>query len=257
MRDCGENGHHPATQKIVVCKYILTYNAEVKKRATAKYERRASEVRQKQIVDAATRIIATRGSRRFTAELLGAEVGITGGAIFRHFESMDAIVDAVVDRMETILFDGFPPKATDPIERLGEFFRHRVRAIVSHPDMPRLLLSDHLAQTGSPTHARRVEAFRRRTRSFVFQCLSEARDSGILNGEVEPEEGTILVAGSILALAHAKVRAPRSGEIGQLAHKVWKTLETLFRRKNQAAVRTHTPRQAAGQARPTPIGNLE
>jgi hypothetical protein len=72
MRDCRENGHHPANQKIVVCKYILTYNADVKKRGTGKYERQATDVRQKQIVDAAMRIIATRGSRRFTANFSGA-----------------------------------------------------------------------------------------------------------------------------------------------------------------------------------------
>jgi AcrR family transcriptional regulator len=229
----------------------------VKKRKTAKLERRTTDVRKMQIVDAAMRIIATKGSRRFTAELLGAEVGITGGAIFRHFKSMEAIVDAVIDRMETILFEGFPPEAADPMERLGEFFRHRVRAIVSHPNVARLLLSDHLAQAGSRTHARRIEAFRRRSRSFVFQCLCEARDSGILNGEVEPGEGTILVAGSMLALAHARIRVPKSKEVGQLAHQVWKTIETLFRRKNQAAVRIPTPRQTAGQARFIAVGKLK
>jgi AcrR family transcriptional regulator len=206
-----------------------------------------------QIVDAAMRIIATKGSRRFTAELLGAEVGITGGAIFRHFKSMEAIVDAVIDRMETILFEGFPPEAADPMERLGEFFRHRVRAIVSHPNVARLLLSDHLAQAGSRTHARRIEAFRRRSRSFVFQCLCEARDSGILNGEVEPEEGTILVVGSMLALAHAKIRVPKTREVGQLAHKVWKTIEILFRKKSRAAARTQTPRRTAHQLRLSPV----
>jgi AcrR family transcriptional regulator len=228
---------------IIVCKYLLTYTAAVNKQGKAKHERRTTDVRQMQIVDAAMRIIATKGTRRFTAELLGAEVGVTGGAIFRHFKSMDAIVNAVADRMETILFEGFPPEATDPIKRLGEFFQHRVRAIVAYPHVSRILLSDHLAQAGGPTHARRIEAFRRRSRNFVFQCLCEARESGILNRGIEPEEGTILIVGSILALAHVKTRVPKTREVGQLAHKVWQTMEILFRSQGPSTVRIRSPRQ--------------
>ena len=188
-----------------------------------KQVRKSTGIRQVQIVDAAMRIIASKGPRKFTAELLGARVGITAGAIFRHFKNMDAIIEAIVGRIEEILFEGFPPEAADPIERLGIFFQHRVRTIVTHPHVSRILLSDHLAQ------ARRLEEFKRRSRDYVFKCLREASESGLLRGEAGPEEGTVLVLGVIFALAHSITRVPDPRKVEHLASRVWRIIESTLR----------------------------
>ncbi len=199
-----------------------------------KQERKATDIRQGQIVDAAMRIIASKGPRKFTAELLGARVGVTPGAIFRHFKSMDDIVEAIVGRMEEILFEGFPAKAADPIERLGVFFKHRVRTIVSHPHVSRILLSDHLAQAGKRAQAKRLEEFKRRSHDFVFECLRAAGELGLLRGEAGSEEGTVLVMGSIFALAHSITRASDPREIEQLAGRVWNVIESALRGRPSA-----------------------
>ena len=214
-----------------------------------KQERKATGIRQVQIVDAAMRIIASKGPRKFTAELLGAKVGVTAGAIFRHFKSMDAIVEAIVGRMEEILFEGFPPKAADPIERLGCFFQHRVRTIISHPQVSRILLSDHLAQAGSRTQARRLEEFKRRSRDFVLECLRTAGESGLLRGEAGPEEGTVLVMGSIFSLAHSTTRVSDPSEVEQLAGRVWNVIESTLRGRRNTEVTAggvgRSPRQTS------------
>jgi len=232
-------------RKGLVSKHILTYNDAVHHRKTPKQQRRSTDVRQVQIVDAAMRIIASKGARKFTAELLGREVGVTSGAIFRHFKSMEVIVDAAVDRMEAILFEDFPPKAADPIERLGIFFQRRVQAIVANPHISRMLLSDHLAQAGGRDQTKRIVEFKRRSRAFVFECLQEARRSGMLLGETGPEEGTILVLGSILALAHSGTRVPDKREVGRLSGKVWAVIESTLRGRRGTAVRLHRSRRFA------------
>lgn len=230
--------------KDIVSKWILTYTAAMETRRVRRQERRTTDVRQGQIVDAAMRIIASKGSRKFTAKLLGARVGVTAGAIFRHFKTMDAIVDAVVQRMEVILFEGFPPEAADPIERLGIFFQRRVRAIVANPDVSRMLLSDHLAQAGGRAQAKRLEEFKQRSRDFVFECLREAQESGIL-GAAGPEEGTILVLGSIFALAHSSTRVPENKEVEQLSRKVWGLIEATLRGRRNAAAHVSGSRRFA------------
>jgi AcrR family transcriptional regulator len=222
-------------------------------RKTRKQHRRATDVRQAQIVDAAMRIIASQGARKFTAELLGERVGVTGGAIFRHFKSMEAIVDAVVDRMEAILFEDFPPEAADPIERLGIFFRCRVQAVVGNPHVSRMLLSDHLAQAGGKAQAQRVVEFKRRSRHFVLECLREAERSGLLRGDAGPEEGTILVLGGILALAHSRTRVPERKEAEQLSPRVWSVIESTLRGRRAAAVRVPGPRHLAQRSGPNAV----
>jgi AcrR family transcriptional regulator len=191
--------------------------------------RKTVSARETQIVDVAMRIIATKGARRFTAQLLATEIGVTAGAIFRHFESMEAIVDAVVERMGAILFEGFPPEAPDPIERLGLFFQHRTRTIRANPHVSRMLLSDHLSQAAGPAQAARLEEFKRRSRAFVVGCLREAEQDGTLSKEISPEAGAVIMLGSILSLAHATARITSGAGLERLADEVWAAIERTLR----------------------------
>jgi AcrR family transcriptional regulator len=192
-------------------------------------ERKPTSARRAQIVDAAMRIIATKGARRFTAQLLASEIGVTAGAIYRHFDSMDAIVDAVVQRMGALLFEGFPPEASDPIERLGLFFRRRTQTILANPHISRLLLSDHLAQAAGSAQAGRLEEFKQRSQTFVLGCLREARRDGALSGPVSPEAGAIIVLGSILRLSHASARITGGAKIERLSDEVWSAIGRALR----------------------------
>jgi AcrR family transcriptional regulator len=187
--------------------------------------RKSTEVRQTQIVDAATRIIATRGARRFTAQLLATEIGVTPGAIFRHFKSMDAIVGAVVDQVETTLAADYPPPVENPLERLHVFFQRRVRTIARSPHLSRMLLSDQLAQAGGRRPALRVQAFKARSQAFVLGCLREAERRGELKGDAGPEVGAVLVIGAIFALAHTSTRVLGRSRIERLSAQVWATIE--------------------------------
>lgn len=191
--------------------------------------------RQAQIVDAALRIIATKGSRRFTTQLLAKEVGLTGGALYRHFSGMDEVVDAVVDRVGQVLFEGFPPEADDPVERLRLFFYRRARTILGNPHVSRLLLSDHLAQAGGTAQSRRLDEFKRRSREFVMKCLTEAGGAGLLVDGMTPGAGAVVVLGSILALSHAAPRVPNGGDSEPLFDEVWSGIERMLRRPAGAA----------------------
>ncbi|MFH1017065.1 MAG: TetR/AcrR family transcriptional regulator [Pseudomonadota bacterium] len=192
-------------------------------------ERKPTELRQTEIVDAAMRILAFQGARRFTAQLIGEQVGVTAGAIFRHFKTMDAIGDAIIDRLEAILFQGFPPKEGDAIERLGVFFRQRVQTIVANPHISSILLTDHLAQTAGQARANRLKMFKQRSRNFVLACLREARRTGTLRGNAGTQEGAILVLGAIFALAHARMRTQDGAAIERLARSVWSVIESTLR----------------------------
>jgi AcrR family transcriptional regulator len=204
-------------------------------------DRKPTAARRAQIVDAAMRILATKGARRFTAQLLANEVGLTAGAIYRHFEGMDAIVDAAVERMGALLFEGFPPQAEDPIARLGAFFRHRTETLLAYPHVARLLHSDHLAQAAGPAQAGRLEEFKRRSQTFVLGCLREAHKDGTLNRQTSPEAGAIVVLGSILRLSHAGARIAGEAKIEQLSDEVWSALERALR----------TPRRPGTLAKPS------
>ena len=189
--------------------------------------RKSTGVRRAEIADAALRIIAEQGARRFTARALANEVGVTDGALFRHFPNMDAIVDAVVERMETMLFSIALPADADPIDRLGVFFRRRVAVIVAHPHLARLLFSDQLAQLGGAARAKRMTGFKRRTREYIESCLAEAAEKGLLGDRLGPREGALLVQGAVFAFGHL---GGSRADVKRMTTNVWSALESLLRR---------------------------
>jgi AcrR family transcriptional regulator len=195
--------------------------------------RKPAGSRRREIADAALKVISEQGLARFTSLAIAREVGVSDAALFRHFATKEAIVLAVVDRVEEILFSGFPPTGKDPIERLGAFFRRRIEVIRENPGVARLVNSEQLAQAAPPEGVARVVEFRRRSQSFVRGCLAEAHRQGLLGEGLGPEEAAVLVLGALLALAHAPsaARAP-----AQLPERVWAALERLLRRTGRRAV---------------------
>ena len=181
--------------------------------------RKSTGVRRAEIADAALRIIAEQGARRFTARALANEVGVTDGALFRHFPNMDAIVDAV--------FSIALPADADPIDRLGVFFRRRVAVIVAHPHLARLLFSDQLAQLGGAARAKRMTGFKRRTREYIESCLAEAAEKGLLGDRLGPREGALLVQGAVFAFGHL---GGSRADVKRMTTNVWSALESLLRR---------------------------
>ncbi len=189
--------------------------------------RRNASERRTEIADAALAVIAAQGLGRFTAAAVAAAVGVSDAALFRHFESMDDIVLAAIDRAGAILFEDFPPPASDPIERIGQFFRRRVAVIASHPGVARVLLSNELAFAAPAAGVLRVADFKRRSVGFVRQCLNEAAAAGLLSSAVSHQAAVVVITGSLLALAHQA--GGISGQSNGIADEVWATLERVLR----------------------------
>jgi len=191
-------------------------------------KRQRGEVRRPQIADAALRIIGTRGLREFTVQALAREIGVSDAALFRHFPSKLAIVLGAIDRMEEILFEGFPPEAADPLARLGRFFELRVDSVTAHPGVARLLFSEDLALAGGAEGADRVAVFKRRSLDFVRVCLEEARRRRRLTADIGTREATLLVVGALLALLHAGARVADPAAVRRQARRVWRLLERVL-----------------------------
>jgi AcrR family transcriptional regulator len=206
--------------------------------------RRPAEDRRREIADAALRVIAVEGLGRFTALAIAREVELTDGALFRHFPSKEAIVDAAIDRVEELLFDGHPPAADDPIDRLGAFFRARVAVIRDNPGISPLLMSDELAKAASAEGVKRVADLRRRSTAFVRSCIAEAERRKGLAAGLRAEEASVVVLGSLLALAHSAGIAAEP--VSAVAPRVWTALEKLLRRPHRRIIarRRSAPRTA-------------
>ncbi|MDO8568900.1 MAG: TetR/AcrR family transcriptional regulator, partial [Dehalococcoidales bacterium] len=65
--------------------------------------RESTLVRQRQIVSAARKVIIKHGSEHVTVRRIAQEVGVSEGAIYRHFKSKRDVLSLLVDDIENTL----------------------------------------------------------------------------------------------------------------------------------------------------------
>ncbi len=188
--------------------------------------RRTSEDRQLQLADAAMHIIATRGIAALSTRSLAEQVGLSTGAIFKHFASLDALLAAVVTRIENLLESTYPPPTLPPLERLQRFIEARSTAVGNQLGILRLLLSEQFLLALPKSSSARLEGCVKKTRAFVLACLRDGQAEGALRSDLPAETLAPIVMGTVqmLALAPSKARQ-RNAE----ARAVLGSLLTLLR----------------------------
>jgi len=168
--------------------------------------RRTSEVRQVELTDAALHIIATKGIAALSTRSLAQQVGLSSGAIFRHFPSIEALLDAVVSRVEAVLEATLPSAALPPVERLERFVEARSMAVGNQLGILRLVLSEQFLLALPRSGSRRLSACVQKTRTFISECLREGQAAGDLRADLPTDTLAPIVMGTVqmLALSSAK-----------------------------------------------------
>ncbi len=177
-------------------------------------ERRPSEARQVELVDAALEIIATQGVQSLTTRSLAVAVGLTTGAIFRHFASLDALRSAVVTRVEEVLEGTYPPTSLPPAARLAQFIEARSAAVGAHRGVLRLLMSEQFHLALPQADAARLARAVTRTRQFLVETVREGQATGDFRADVTPEAIAPIVMGTTQVLAWTGQGGRRASDAG-------------------------------------------
>ena len=94
---------------------------------TALHEDAGNPSRREQILQAAARLFAERGSRAVGVDDVGAAVGVTGPAIYRHFASKDAMLAEMLVRISERLLAG----GTAVVAAAGDDPSAQLRALIA------------------------------------------------------------------------------------------------------------------------------
>ena len=162
--------------------------------------RRSSAERRKQIVEAALRIIGRKGIRSLTMSVLAEEVGVTSGALFRHFASRGEILEEMasyaVEKLETT----FPAQSLPPLERLLTLARKRVALLGGDPGLSWLMRSEQASLSLPPKAIKALRGIVQRSRSFLLEAIREGVEQQSIRNDIEAEILLIPVVGTIHAL---------------------------------------------------------
>jgi AcrR family transcriptional regulator len=131
---------------------------------TALHGDAARPSRREQILRAAAQLFAERGSRSVGVDDVGAAVGVTGPAIYRHFASKDAMLAEMLLRISERLLEGGAEVAAaagdDPGDQLRALIDFHVEFALDNPAL--ITVQDRDLGALSEPDARRVRQLQRR-----------------------------------------------------------------------------------------------
>jgi AcrR family transcriptional regulator len=156
--------------------------------------------RREQIVGAATRVFAEKGFRRATTREVARAAGVSEGTIYNYFEDKDALLLAILDRLnetERRGADFEEGMATDFRGFLDQYLRLRMSMMWKNREVFRVALSEMLVN---------AELRERYLRSVVDPTMKIAEDnfrSRMEQGEVRKTDAPLAmrsVAGAVLGV---------------------------------------------------------
>lgn len=160
--------------------------------------------RRQQIADTALAIIGRQGLSALTTAALAKEIGLTSGALFRHFASREAILEEAVRRAEVRVDATFPDADLPPTDRLRRLARARIRLLSKDPGLVWLLRSEEALLALPQAAVDRLRGLAARSRAFIQAAIKEASAQGALRADLAPD---VLLL-TFTATVHALIQGP-------------------------------------------------
>lgn len=162
--------------------------------------RKPTAIRRTEIARAVLRIIGTQGVTALTTSRLAAEVGVTSGALFRHFASQDDILRYANQHAVARIEATFPDDSLAPVRRIRTLAANRVRVLGADPGLTWFIHSDQAALALPADAAALLRTVVTRTRAFLLDALREGAADGSIRRDIDPEVLLVPVLGTIHTL---------------------------------------------------------
>jgi AcrR family transcriptional regulator len=190
-------------------------------------KRLSSTLRQQQILDTTLDIIAEKGLGGVSTSEIAQRVGIVPSALYRHFESKEALIDALLDRTHMILFENVRKmtlKKSDPKEDLKSLFLLHLEFIRKNPGMPKLVFSD-AAVFGSPERKEKVLSIVKNYMNKLTEIAEKGRREGDFLQDISPEAVAFSMVSFVQYVGLISNLSEGKTDIGELAEQAWSYIE--------------------------------
>lgn len=165
-------------------------------------QRLKADQRQLEIVLAAIDLADVRDVESITTLDMAHAVGVTQGAIFRHFSTKESVWIAVVkwvgERLMSVTAAAAEGSAT-PLQALERMFIAHVDFVARHPAIPRLLFRQ-LQQPGKSRVAPIVREMIGAYRARIEALLSAGKKAGLVYPDVDETVAATLFIGMVQGL---------------------------------------------------------
>jgi len=172
-------------------------------------ERRAATV------DAVVQLAATQNPNEITTAAIAQHMNLTQGALFRHFPTKEAILQAVMEwvatqllaRIERAAIGGDSPQAS-----LRAMFMAHTDFVAEHPGVPRMMFGE-LQRAGNTLPKRMVQTLLARYGELLRDLLEQGKRAGELDAQLDVDAAATLFIGTIQGLV---MQAMLAGDLGRI-----------------------------------------
>lgn len=159
-------------------------------------ERRAATV------ETVVELAATQNPSEITTTAIARRMGVTQGALFKHFPTKDAILQAVMEWVAERLLsrlDTAARSAPSSLAAIEAMFMAHVGFVAEHPGVPRMLFGE--LQSAELTAPKRMaQTLIRRYGELLHGLIEEGKAAGELSAGVETAAAATLFIGTIQGL---------------------------------------------------------
>ncbi len=191
-----------------------------------------AEERREVTVETVIELAAEQNPTDITTGAIAKRMGVTQGALFRHFPSKDAILQAVMEWVSARLLarvDKATSAAASPLAALEAAFMAHIDFISEHPGVPRMLFGE--LQRAEQTMAKRMaQTLIQRYGERLGRLIAEGKDRGELMTTLDEKTAVTLFIGTIQGLV---MQALIAGDVARIRERA-PAVFALFRRAIEA-----------------------
>ncbi len=182
-----------------------------------------AEKRRAVTIEALVELAAEQNPSDITTYAIAKHMGLTQGALFRHFHNKDAILQAAMKWMAEQLLsrvDKAVQAVPTPLAALEAMFMAHVEFVVEHPGVPRMLFGE-LQRAEDTAPKRIVQTLIYRYGERLHRLIEEGKLCEELDAQLDAEASAILFIGTIQGLVMQSLLAGEVGSIRRDAPRVF------------------------------------
>ncbi len=147
-------------------------------------KRQSTSLRRKQIIDALRKLIIEYGSENVTVRRIAKEIGVSQGAIYRHFKSKRQILDFLVDYIEENLIGDIEKSDSHArtLEVLENILKSHISAIEQKKGVSFLIVAEIVSLGDKRLNKKIYEVL-----SNYIDHIEDVLLRGVKSGEINPE----------------------------------------------------------------------
>jgi len=161
-----------------------------------------AEERRAATVEAVVDLAAEQNPSDITTTAIAQRMGLTQGALFRHFPTKDAILQAVMSWVTERLLarvDKAAEGTASPVAALEAVFMAHIDFVSEHPGVPRMLFGE-LQRPGETLPKRMAQTLIHRYGERLRRLLEAGKAQGKLDAGLDVDAAAVLFIGTIQGL---------------------------------------------------------